>query len=339
MGPLVATLWSAWLWLAARAAAPCFDDAIPAASRKNVTNSHGESYPLGIHVGGWTAAVILSSVADVIIREKMGYHTSQAFGSGTVEQFFAMAGCQTPADIEDRGCAKRKIVHHLSLEGWTDGYAATWNQIQQDYPDTAPQNLGGTGYAGLSSDYITQEVQERALSDSGLSLEFYRSYNRSWHDAGQYFDRISQVNTSLLAPCNQSRLMVSEAMLHYANLTGDWDGVENVSGKVIGKCFQGHFWFAPACRQNASACYMHLTAGSGWGWEHTMQKSAKYLRLVMKCPAKGQIIRFQSDCFRRSRCAYDLVVLWEFHEDSKGAGILLQLDADCVSLGQGVAHV
>lgn len=242
-----------------------------------MTNSHGESYPLGIHVGGWTAAVILSSVADVIIREKMGYHTSQAFGSGTVEQFFAMAGCQTPADIEDRGCAKRKIVHHLSLEGWTDGYAATWNQIQQDYPDTAPQNLGGTGYAGLSSDYITQEVQERALSDSGLSLEFYRSYNRSWHDAGQYFDRISQVDTSLLAPCNQSRLMVSEAMLHYANLTGDWDGVENVSGKVIGKCFQGHFWFAPACRQNASACYMHLTAGSGWGWEHTMQKSAKYL--------------------------------------------------------------
>lgn len=58
-----------------------------------------------------------------------------------------------------------------------------------------------------------------------------------------------------------------------------------------------------------------------------MQKSAKYLRLVMKCPAKGQIIRFQSDCFRRSRCAYDLVVLWEFHEDSKGAGILLQLAA------------
>ena len=34
-------------------------------------------------------------------------------------------------------------------------------------------------------------------------------------------------------------------MQKYAELTGDWDGVEEVDGKVRGKCFSEHFWFPP----------------------------------------------------------------------------------------------
>ena len=53
-------------------------------------------------------------------------------------------------------------------------------------------------------------------------------------------------------PCSQTTLVRSSDIMDlYPELTGDIQGVESTDGGVIAKCFDQHFWYAPACRSNA----------------------------------------------------------------------------------------
>ena len=36
-------------------------------------------------------------------------------------------------------------VCSLEVEGWTESYLGEWNSLQQEYPDTAPINVGNMG--------------------------------------------------------------------------------------------------------------------------------------------------------------------------------------------------
>lgn len=45
------------------------------------------------------------------------------------------------------------------------------------------------------------------------------------------------------------------------------------NGDVIGRCFDGHFWYAPACRANSSGCIPVITGGTGWSLNEMMQKA------------------------------------------------------------------
>ena len=44
----------------------------------------------------------------------------------------------------------------------------------------------------------------------------------------------------------------AEAMTHYVEFTADWDGVETVTAEtgttIKGRCWDGYFWYPPACR-------------------------------------------------------------------------------------------
>ena len=120
---------------------------------------------------------------------------------------YAIAGCKTPTVKEDRGCepAPKQTYFHVGMEGWTGYNRPIWDDLQRDFPATAPVNVGHIGYNGEAGQYVMPEVLQPAQAE-GLYLEFYRSYNAS-HHPGRFFHRISAVKTSDLKPCNETYLV------------------------------------------------------------------------------------------------------------------------------------
>ena len=51
----------------------CFEDAVAAELRKNLTNMEGESVPVTFLLAGWSSAHLTSSVIEILISEIMGY--------------------------------------------------------------------------------------------------------------------------------------------------------------------------------------------------------------------------------------------------------------------------
>jgi len=73
--------------------------------------------------------------------------------------------------------------------------------------------------------YLPKPIQERAYATEGLALQYYRSYNSSWHDPAKYFGLISSVDTSKLMPCTASVMSDDAAMRRHVQFTNDQDGV------------------------------------------------------------------------------------------------------------------
>eukprot|EP00438_Fugacium_kawagutii_P029731 Skav214786 [mRNA] locus=scaffold1820:81957:82358:- [translate_table: standard] len=71
----------------------------------------------------------------------------------------------------------------------------------------------------------------------------------------------------------------------YVNATGDLEGVETVNGALVAKCFAGHFWLPPACREDTSRCLLFLTVWS-YSLEVTMQKATIFDMPVVAADAK-----------------------------------------------------
>lgn len=216
-------------------------------------------------------------MVSILLQEKLGYNVEKMMDGGfTNDAFFALAGCAQPTNSSDRGCFKGMITRaHVSVEGWTSGYQPDWDKLQHDFPAEAPRNLGNMGYTGGASMFIAAAVQEEAHRREGLSLDFYRDYNVSWHDPSRYFTSPDQIDKNRLLPCTETILMNSRLMQLYHEFTGDDEGViVRGSGDVIGKCFDGYFWLAPGCRSNSSKCITFITGGSGWSGNEHMQKAA-----------------------------------------------------------------
>lgn len=155
-------------------------------------------------------------------------------------KFFCLCFCR-------RSNLKRE--RKVAMESWLSSWQNAWDVIQEEYPATAPRSLGSMGYDGRVSLFISQTVRETAWEGEGFSLEFYRSYNVTWHNAARYFDGPQSLNTSLLKRCNETRLMLSIDMKLYLEITGDWDGVDVVNETVLGKCFDEYFWFLGSIQQ------------------------------------------------------------------------------------------
>eukprot|EP00913_Durusdinium_trenchii_P033474 g31339.t1 len=194
---------------------PCFPDAVPEGERRELVKQ-GEHYPVGLFMIDYAAQHATAELVFILLQEKMGYKVQKMldgfFGSDT---FFALAGCRSPTNLSDRGCGvdgEMTTRAHVAVEGWTEGelrrgrrvrtargeterYLPVWEQLQQDYPSSAPRNLGNMGYQGESSSFVARSVQEilnlqeRAFNAEGISLDFYRDYNVSWTDSAKYFSR------------------------------------------------------------------------------------------------------------------------------------------------------
>ncbi|CAL1153259.1 unnamed protein product [Cladocopium goreaui] len=262
----------------------CFPSvAVPKSDRKFLTGPRGP-YPIGVWVCDWPAAYVTSEVVHILLEEILGFHVVQTGpGPNTVDAFYALAGCANPLNIQDRGCSATPVAttNHINVEGWTESYARTWAQIERDYPQNAPRNLGNMGYFGKTSMFLPKSIQLAAYNKEGLILEFYRGFNVSWTEADKYFDPPSSINKDWLKPCVETRLMITKAMEEYVTITDDWEGVEivtNENGKSVsrGKCWDDYFWYAPACRDKPSKCVIFFTGGSGWNLEETMQKATAW---------------------------------------------------------------
>lgn len=114
--------------------------------------------------------------------------------------------------------------YHVHFESWY-GYPSDWANIRKAYPSMAPKNLGSMGYDGFTSMYLPKPIQERAYATEGLALQYYRSYNSSWHDPAKYFGLISSVDTSKLMPCTASVMSDDAAMRRHVQFTNDQNGV------------------------------------------------------------------------------------------------------------------
>ena len=67
-----------------------------------------------------------------------------------------------------------------------------------------------------------------------------------------------------------------QVMGNYLSITGDTAGVVVSDAGVTGQCFQDYFWLAPACRQQASSCFLWFTGGNGWGISEMLVKATSY---------------------------------------------------------------
>lgn len=261
----------------------CFANAVVEGDRKYLSGPSGP-YPIGVWVCDWPAAYVTSEVVHILLEEILGFRVVQTGpGPNTVDGFFALTGCATPTNIEDRGCSAEPVVttNHINVEGWTESYASTWAEIERDYPQNAPRNLGNMGYFGKTSMYLPANIRQLAYNAEGWVLDFYRGFNVSWTEPAKYFDAHSGIDKEQLKKCVDTRLMVSQAMEVYADITGDWHGVEILTDDdgnrvVRGKCWDEYFWYPPACREGPSKCVIFFTGGSGWNLEETMQKATAW---------------------------------------------------------------
>eukprot|EP00435_Cladocopium_sp_Y103_P075429 s332_g57.t1 len=271
-------LWAAGLALAGSNTA-CLPNATEELDRKELVNLvSGLSYAIGLwRNGDYPAAHLTARVVQIIIQERLGYKVElKGPGALTLDGFFALMGCSQPLNGTNRGCGPSVTYVHINVEVWTVGYAAEWTQIQAQYPNKAPKNLGNMGYKGVSSAYVPLAVQQKAYEVESINLDFYRDYNKSRQNPAAYFAAPSELDVSKLLPCGETALMSNEVMSTYFDISGDSAGVVVDNGVVVGKCFDGYFWYAPTCREDPGTCFTWFTAGTGWGMNELLIKAAVY---------------------------------------------------------------
>ena len=97
------------------------------------------------------------------------------------------------------------------------------------------------GYEGEESIYLTKAVLDAAYNDSGLALDFYKSYNPEFHNPGKqlgveiawgarldlisrYFSTVASIPTSEMEACSSSEFSNSGRMQMYKDFSGDAAG-------------------------------------------------------------------------------------------------------------------
>eukprot|EP00913_Durusdinium_trenchii_P026656 g25012.t1 len=226
----------------------CLADGIPEEERAFLKDSQGNDMP-----------------------EVLGFHAEigEPLGASGAAPIYALAGCRNFNAANDKQCGETEPVMH---------------QMKADYPDIAPLDLGDMGYSGEESVYVHTNLLQEAYENEGLALEFYKSYNVSHHHAKQYFSSTSDIPFGALSRCNatdfsnaQRTETLWEAMSDFVKYSFDYDGVDQQgNGDYVARCPDGHWWPAPACRQNPSECIPLITAGTGWKLQAIMQWAVAY---------------------------------------------------------------
>ena len=212
-------LWLAWPWLELKFAYPkgyqkqnvCMSWTPPI----RVQSMQIKSFP-------WRLAIASNLVAEIIISEVLGYHASVE----VVSPIFTDA-------IESFGCSTDCETNHgtdILFEVWLTEVAQFFADFQSENPQVV-EDLGSMGYEASSGMYMKGSVREHAESDSGLPLEYYKSYNLSLNQSYRYFDTIWDLNASELLACTaqHSDLMNPSKMKNFLDWTGDVEGVQELT--------------------------------------------------------------------------------------------------------------
>lgn len=238
--------------------ATCLTNGLTAGLRKNLSSSSGESYPVGIVLGSWSSARVTSAVLEILIEEVLGYHLAvdPPEVSSSLEAIYAMLGCATWKDPADRGCDNRTtpLKYHLMSESWYQWFAAYYD-LAKMYLGEIPVNGGDMGYKGTSGQYVPRAILDAAENDTGLALEYHKSYNPRWFEPWRYFDNGLGVNTSNFRKCEEIGLYHNATIFRYWKNTGDDGGVTIINNTYGTFCPDGFFWRSPTCRYFPGPCH------------------------------------------------------------------------------------
>eukprot|EP00434_Breviolum_minutum_P002792 symbB.v1.2.002453.t1/scaffold99.1/size346285/9 len=246
--------------------------------RKNFTNGDGESYPMGIVVATWASAQLTSAAMEILISEVLGYNIriDPTAAASSIDAIYAALGCTTWTNVENRGCDNRKMRIHFMSESWMFARRDLLDDLSIEYKADVPLGGGDMGYVGDAGLYVQQSVIDAAQSAEGLALEYYKSYNASWHSPWLYFDNLSSVNvTGSFMKCSESLLNDNSTMFSVWKISRDDDGftVNVTNNKYSAKCPDDYIWKAPACRSDSAKCILWVTGGDGWDVVAVMQRS------------------------------------------------------------------
>lgn len=277
------SLWAlaifAGLWSFSRANS-CLRDRIPESQRHYLfenSSLKGESTPTPIRlvVYDWASADVASTLVEILIGEVLGYHVVQD-ATKTVSIFdgiLKLAGC-TSAD-----CSQSQVNSHVAVETWLAEAITLFQNFQESNAAKAPEDLGSMGYNGDHNLFVKGSIRDIAYQDSGLALDFYKSFNTTFHKPQKYFGHLEDLDPEDFFLCDADGLEFSNAlrMSDYICWTGDLGGVTQLpGGTYMARCPNGRFWLAPSCRHNSSECIPLLAAGNGWIVDAMMQWSTVY---------------------------------------------------------------
>ena len=284
----------------------CLPEGIPEAKRSYVLNATNQQSAIQILSFDWRLPVAISLVTEIIISEVLGYHVAVEekgiYWFGAIESF----GCSS-TDCETQH-GKTDIV----LDVWLSEVAQFFADFQSANRQVV-EDLGSMGYEGSESMYVKGSVQEHAEADSGLPLEYYKSYNLSFNKPYTYFDTIWDLNTSEVSACTTqgSDFMNPSKMKNFLDWTGDVEGVMETNGEYSAYCPVPTFWIAPSCRHNYTLCIPSLAHESSLGVQ--MHRSvALGIPLALAAPLDEGLGTVHEQLIRKHRILYE----WYSPEDS-----------------------
>lgn len=257
----------------------CLPDGIAAEQRLSLTRADDGEMPVGILSGNWPSAPLLSEIVLILIQEVLGYnaHVDPRFGDYGLSPVYGLAGCKEfNNNVANRHCGEQETDLHVSTDAWIGGYMPDFDEMRKEYPDIAPIDLGSVGYDGEETMYVSQPVFSAAYDSNGLVLDHHKSYNRSHHNAKQFFDSVSDLPLSGVKRCNESELANPRRIDPYVQFSNDADGAVKTDDGYIAKCVDNHWWVSPACRDSISECIPLITGGNGWRIQALMQWAAAY---------------------------------------------------------------
>ena len=173
-----------------------------ARKRKNVT-FQGVSMPVGIWPLKWASGEVAAQIFLIISEEVLGYNTVAKGGaSSSASGVRAVAGCIEASSSSATHCRKNESLYadifeyHVALETWGTKSREEAEFFERTMIARAPTLHADMGYEGADGPFIKDGTLTAAINDVGQGLDFYRSYNGSWHDPAQFFTRLRGVNTS-----------------------------------------------------------------------------------------------------------------------------------------------
>ena len=233
----------------------CLPEGIPESERVYLDGDQS------IHIGmfPWRLAAASTKVAEIIISEVLGYQTAV-----DEEPYSHLPDALATFACSDTDCQTRHGKTDILLEAWLSDYAQPFADFQLAHPQVV-EDLGSMGYTGLTGMFLRGSVLDHALEDSGLPLEYYKSYNLSFNQPYRYFNTLWDLNASELLACTaeNSDFMNSAKMKNFLDRTGDVQGVQETNGQYSAHCPVPGFWIAPACRHNYTRCIPTVLAQGG----------------------------------------------------------------------------
>lgn len=265
-------LWFHFYLLRLAVGRTCLPNAVLENQRSNISFD-GMSLPVGIWQNGWDSSGIVSQIYRIVVSERLGFHVAFDVGPASELILGKLAGCAHEGFAITGDCGPPRRFH-VSFENWLTGSPWTEQWLVDLEPYGTPVDLGDMGYKGKSGMFVLSGSLNTALADSGLALNFYRSYNASWFNPSKYTAPVETVDLSRLKTCQNSAELGYPGLGElYWSITGDTAGILEVNGKKVLNCWQDKWWIAPACRTNLSTCVPVLMPWTAWGLPEMMQQA------------------------------------------------------------------